>query len=93
MSHGGAKILWRNPDGTPNRNHDDQVRDAVGHAQKIAYEKGLHCGIGIIDFADATIVFLSERIPDHEVFEMSRPTENSILHGGFGRNPFKEEKA
>jgi hypothetical protein len=43
----------------------------------------MNAGIGVIDFADATVVVISQKIPHREVFEVQRPNENSIREGGF----------
>lgn len=77
------KVYWRNADGSVNVNHDDTVRDLISAAMKYADDMGLARGIGVIDFADCTVVVLSERIPPREVFVTERRGENSIL-SGFG---------
>lgn len=84
----GIKVYWQNPDGTTNYNHDDQVRDAIGECQKFIGERNLPHGIGVIDFADCTVVVASRAIPSKEVFVTDRTKDNSILQGGFGPNPF-----
>lgn len=83
MSRKVPKVYWRNADGSVNVNHDDTVRDLIGAAMKYADDMGLQRGIGVIDFADCTVVVLSERIPAREVFVTERRGENSIL-SGFG---------
>lgn len=90
MSGTGIKVYWKNSDGTPNRNHDDEVRSQIEAAQVYLGERFMPHGIGVIDFADCTVIVASTKIPSKEVFTTDRMTENSILHGGFGTNPLKE---
>jgi hypothetical protein len=85
------KVYWRKPDGTDNELHDQHVKELVGVGiEKIARDN-MNCGIGVIDFADATVVIISAVIPHGEVFVVNRMEENSILHGGFGDNPFPKK--
>jgi hypothetical protein len=77
------KVYWRNSDGTVNVNHDDTVRDMIAAAQEHAGRHGLPHGIGVIDFADCTVVVLSKAVPSREVFVTERRGENSI-EAGFG---------
>jgi hypothetical protein len=77
------KVYWTNPDGSTNVNHDDTVRDYISMAQRIADERGLMRGVGVIDFADCTVVVVSASVPPKEVFVADRRTENSIA-AGFG---------
>ena len=79
----GVKVYWRNADGTPNVNHDDEVRTYIEAAQVHLGERFLPHGIGVIDFADCTVIVASEKIPTREVFVTQRPDENSIRDGGF----------
>lgn len=83
MSGKVPKVYWRNPDGTVNVNHDDNVRDLIGQAQEHAGRLNLPHGIGVLDFADCTVVVLSRSIPSREVFVTERRGENSI-ESGFG---------
>lgn len=72
------KVFNRDP------KHDDKVRDAVARAMAEVDERHLHAGVFVIDFADATVSGISDRVPEREVLEISRRGENSILAGGFG---------
>lgn len=83
------KVYWKNPDGTTNEHHDRDVKELINVGIEKIERDGMLCGIGVIDFADATVVVISKVIPHREVFEVHRMTENSILHGGFGKNPFE----
>lgn len=78
------KVYWTDPE------HDAHVHEAIGQAMHLAGTDARFrdWGIGVIDFADCTVVTLSRSIPQGEVFVMERKDENSILHGGFGDNPF-----
>lgn len=64
--------------------HDDKVMDAAARAMAEADAKCLRSGVFIIDFADATVIGISEKVPPYELFHAERPMENSILAGGFG---------
>jgi hypothetical protein len=77
------KVYWRNSDGTVNVNHDDTVRDYIAMAQRHADTHGLMRGVGVIDFADCTVVVISASVPPKEVFVTERRGENSI-ESGFG---------
>jgi len=68
--------------------HDDKVRHLIRSAMHHAEIHDLDLGIGVIDFKDCTVVALSDRIPFGEVFEMTRHSEDSFLHGGFGDKVF-----
>lgn len=83
------KVYWSDPQ------HDEHVKEAIVQAMRIAEtrEEFHTWGIGVIDFADCTVVTLLRVIPQGEVFVMERRDENSILHGGFGDNPFPVQKA
>ena len=87
---GGAKVYWTEPE------HDDKVRAWVAVAMRQAEHDwtsvGRAHGVGVIDFADCTVIVLSDKIPLGEVFTMQRKTENSILHGGFGAAPFRSKE-
>lgn len=87
-SLGPPKVYWRKPDGSDNPDHDFHVRQLIGLGMERIEREGLTCGIGVIDFADCTVVVISKVIPHKEVFEMNRMMENSILDGRFGVNPF-----
>jgi hypothetical protein len=87
VSGTGIKVYWKNPDGSVNRNHDDEVRSQIEAAQVYLGERFMPHGIGVIDFADCTVIVASTKIPSKEVFVTDRKTENSILHGGFGTAP------
>jgi hypothetical protein len=85
---GGAKVYWTEPD------HDGKVQSWIAVAMKQAERElaaGWQRGVGVIDFADCTVVVLSDTIPLGEVFVVQRKTENSILHGGFGAAPFRSK--
>jgi len=77
------KVYWTNPDGSTNVNHDDTVRDLIERAQETCGRLSLDRGVGVIDFADCTVVVISQVIPAREVFVADRRTENSIA-AGFG---------
>lgn len=78
-----GKVYWRNPDGTRNVNHDDLVREAIQRIQRTCELWPGGGGVAVIDFADSTVVYRSEKVPEFEVFTTAREKENSILHGGF----------
>jgi len=82
------KVYWKNKDGSTNEHHDRDVKELISVGMEKIERDGMRCGIGVIDFADATVVVISTVIPYQEVFEVQRRNENSILHGGFGANPF-----
>ncbi len=82
---GGAKVYWTEPD------HDGKVQKWIAVAMRQA-EREMHhqqMGVGVIDFADCTVIVLTAKIPLGEVMEVNRRTENSILHGGFGSAPHR----
>lgn len=76
-THGAPKVYHSDP------RHDERVRELIAVGMERIDRLSMNCGIGVIDFADATVVVISSVIPAHEVFEVQRPKENSILHGGF----------
>jgi hypothetical protein len=78
-----GKVYWRNPDGTRNVNHDDLVREAIQRIQASCEMWPGAGGVAVIDFADATIIYRSEKVPEFEVFTTQRDKENSIREGGF----------
>ncbi|MGV0949350.1 MAG: hypothetical protein ACOYB3_01670 [Azonexus sp.] len=78
-----GKVYWRNPDGTRNVNHDDLVREAVQRIQAACEAFPGLGGVGVIDFADATVIYRTQSAPEFEVVVADRKTENSILAGGF----------
>jgi hypothetical protein len=81
MSGKVPKVYWRHADGSVNVNHDDHVRDLIDQATKYADDHGLTRGVGVIDFADCTVVVLSQAIPAREVFVTERRGDNSIESG------------
>jgi hypothetical protein len=87
MHSGGAKVYWTEPD------HDEQVHRWIAVAMRQAEREwtgyGPGYGVGVIDFADCTVIVLTAKIPLGEVMEVNRRTENSILHGGFGSAPHR----
>jgi len=88
IASGGAKVYWNEDD------HDEKVQQWIQVAMRQAEREwtgyGPGYGVGVIDFADCTVIVLTQAIPLGEVFTMNRRLENSILHGGFGRNPFEK---
>lgn len=74
---GGVKVYWKD------EKHDDKVIHAIGVAQSMIEERGILGGVGVIDFADCTIVVVSRALQTREVRVVERREENSILHGGF----------
>ena len=79
----GIKVYWKLPGGMTNTKHDEEVADTISKAQTYLGDSGLSYGIGVIDFADCTVIVATDKIPPREVFVTQRPNENSILHGGF----------
>lgn len=71
------KVLRNAPD------HDDKVRELISVGMEKVERDGLLRGIGVLEFDDATVVVISQRIPHREVFVTRRKGENSIRHGGF----------
>jgi hypothetical protein len=78
------KVYWSDPQ------HDDKVQNLIGEGMEACMRIPdlWDCGIGIIDFADCTVVVITRAIPAHEVFVTNRRDENSI-HAGYGTNPFQ----
>jgi len=76
-TYGAPRVYHSDP------RHDEKVRELIGVGMERIDRLSMNCGIGVIDFADATVVVISTVIPHHEVFEVQRPNENSIRDGGF----------
>jgi hypothetical protein len=67
--------------------HDDAVVEIAHAAHSYAAKMGLMHGVGIMDFADGTVIVLSHVIPPGETQVVNRRTENHI-QAGMGRDPF-----
>ena len=67
--------------------HDDAVREIINVAWQYADKMGLQQGVGVLDFADGTVIVLSKTIAPGEMVMVDRTSENHI-HAGFGRDPF-----
>ena len=66
--------------------HYDAVREIVNIAWQYADKMGLRMGVGVMNFADGTVVVLSKNVGPGEVVVVDRRTENH-LHA-FGIDPF-----
>jgi hypothetical protein len=76
-THGAPRVYHTDP------RHDERVRELIAVGMERIDRLSMNAGIGVIDFADATVVVISQKIPHREVFEVQRPNENSIREGGF----------
>lgn len=67
--------------------HDDAVKEIINVAWQFADRHMLVMGVGVLDFADGTVIVLSKSIPVGEMILLDRRFENHIL-AGFGTDPF-----
>jgi len=66
--------------------HDEAVKEIINVAFQYAEKMGVARGVGVIDFADGTVVVLSKTIPAGEMLPVDRRTENHLV--AFGIDPF-----
>ena len=69
--------------------HDDAVKEIINVAWQYAAKMGLNMGVGVLDFADGTVVVLTHTVAADEMIRVDRHDENHIL-AGFAANPFEK---
>ena len=67
--------------------HDDAVVEIMHTAHAYANKMGIRHGVGVINFADGTVIVLSHVIPPGETHVTNRMDENHIK-AGMGADPF-----
>jgi hypothetical protein len=68
--------------------HDDAVKEIINVAWQYAEKMGLLMGVGVLDFADGTVVVLSKNIGPGQMVAVDRRSENHLQ--AFGLDPFRE---
>ena len=69
--------------------HDEAVKEIIQVAWQYAAKMGLNMGVGVLDFADGTVVVLTHTVAADEMIRVDRMDENHIL-AGFAANPFEK---
>ena len=66
--------------------HDDAVKEIIHVAWQYAEKMGLMMGVGVLDFADGTVIVLTKTIPPNDMVVVDRRFENHLI--AFGIDPF-----
>ena len=74
-------IPWSFPE------HDSAVVEVAMVAHQYADKMGLMMGVGVLDFADGTVVVLSKKVPVGDTFVSNRRDENHYV-AGYAADPF-----
>ena len=73
-------VPWNFPE------HDDAVKEIINVAWKYAEKMGLLMGVGVMNFADGTVIVLSKNVGPDQMVAVNRMTENHLK--AFGIDPF-----